>query len=358
MYSLILAGGSGTRFWPASRASLPKQFLKVFGEKTLLQQTVERVAPLLGHNDTYVVVNDSHEAIARQQLETSKCEILSEPTGRNTAACIGLAAVHMARRHPDEPVVVMPSDHHIGNEEIFRRDVAAAAEHARSGSIVVLGVTPTRPETGYGYIRMDRSSAFSTNEPIYSVEQFVEKPDLHTALAYLSEGSYVWNTGIFAATPRTILYEIQNSRPDLYGHLQEIGCAIGTADYSAVLRRVYPQIENISIDYAVMEHALSSMYVMKTDIGWSDIGSWRSLYDLRPQSHDDDGNLFHGAAVTLESRNNLLYSNGGRTISLLGVDDLVVVDTEDTLFISRMDRSQDVGRMVGRMREAGRADLC
>ena len=348
----------GIRFWPASRASLPKQFLKIIGTRTLLQETVKRVAPLSTPENLYVVVNQAHEALARTQLAGFDTQILSEPVSRNTAGCIGLAALHMRRRDPNMPIVILPADHHIANGEKFRSSLLHAAELAKSGCIVTLGVTPTRPETGYGYIKTGAGHHPATVEPVYAVERFVEKPDRETALEYLADDSYVWNSGIFAATAKTILSEIKCLLPVMYSQLEEIDQAIDTPEYESVLARVYPNLESISIDYGVMERTTTPMYSLKTDFEWSDVGSWRSLYDLRIQSHDEDGNLFHGDSIALESKNNFLYSAGGRTISLLGVDDLIVVDTQDTVFVAKIDRSQDLGKMVSRLIDEGRADLC
>jgi mannose-1-phosphate guanylyltransferase len=358
MFSIIMAGGMGTRFWPASRASLPKQFLKVIGSHTLLQETVKRVSPISRGEDMYIVVNQAHEALARQQLAGYDMRLLSEPASRNTAGCIGLAALHLRRRDPDMPIVILPADHHIGNDEKFRSSLLQAAELARSGCIVTLGVTPTRPETGYGYIQTQTAAHPAAGGTAYTVERFVEKPDLETAIDYLADGSYVWNSGIFAVTARRILSEIECQLPHLYSQLEEIDQAIDTPNYESVLGDVYPNLESISIDYGVMERTMTPMYALKTAFEWSDVGSWRSLYDLRSQSHDEDGNLFHGDSIALESKNNFLYSVGGRTISLLGVDDLIVVDTQDTVFVARIDRSQDLRKMISRLMEAGRADLC
>ena len=358
MFSLIMAGGMGIRFWPASRASLPKQFLKVIGNRTLLQETVKRVSPLSRGENMYVVVNQAHEMLARKQLAGHDTQILAEPLSRNTAGCIGLAALHMRRRDQDMPIVILPADHHIADDEKFRSSLLRAAELAKSGCIVTLGVTPTRPETGYGYIKTGAGRHPATGEPVCAVERFVEKPDLETAIDYLADESYVWNSGIFAATAKTILAEIECLLPDLYSRLEEIDQAIDTPEYESVLASVYPNLESISIDYGVMERSVTPMYVLKADFEWSDVGSWQSLYDLRSKSHDENGNLFHGDSIALESKNNFLYSAGGRTISLLGVDDLIVVDTQDTVFVARIDRSQDLRKMVSRLMDAGRADLC
>lgn len=358
MFSLIMAGGLGTRFWPASRERLPKQFLKIIGNRTMLEETVRRASPISSGHNVYVVVNQTHEALARKQLAGYKTLFLAEPSGRNTAACIGLAALHMRRRDENMPIIVLPADHYIANEEKFLRSLLSVAEIAKSEAIVTLGITATRPETGYGYIRTGDERRSTSGEPFYCVDRFVEKPDQETAFKYMEDGSYLWNSGIFAFTARTILSEIRSFLPDLYGGLEEIDHAIDAPEYESVLARVYPGLESISIDYGIMERTTTPVYVLKTDFGWSDVGSWKSLYELRCQSHDENGNLSLGDSVALDSKNNFLYSDAGRTISLLGVDGLIVVDTQDTVLVAKMDRSQELKKVIEGLKNSGRTDLC
>jgi len=337
-----MAGGSGTRFWPASRDYLPKQFLKITGARTMLEETIARVEPLTQLTRIFPVVGQAHAEITRELLSGMPVQTLIEPVGRNTAACIGLAALHIKRSSEDEPIVVLPADHFIGDLNGFTRTISAGADLARSGAIIMLGITPNRPETGYGYIKTAGENGRSSGQIYYSVERFVEKPDYQTALDYLANGNYLWNSGIFIFTARTILSQIQACMPVLYQGLMEIENSIGTTDYDRVLNRVYSQLPSVSIDYGVMEKTALPVYVFRGDFGWSDVGSWHALYELRDSEHDEDGNLMLGNAVVVDSKSNLVYSVTGRTVALLGVEGLVVVDTPDALMVAEINRSQDV----------------
>jgi mannose-1-phosphate guanylyltransferase len=269
---------------------------------------------------------------------------LVEPAGRNTAACIGLAALHVKRLGEDEPIVVLPADHFIADVESFAQTIRAAAEIARQGAIITLGIKPDRPETGYGYIHTGDEQGESLGQPYFKVRRFVEKPDYQTAIGYLSSGDYLWNSGIFVFTAQTILEEIRVCLPALYEGLMEIEGAIETADYQTVLDDVYPKLESISIDYGVMERTAKPIYVFKADFGWSDVGSWQALYELRRGECDAGGNLLLGDALIVEAERNLVFSGADRKVALLGVEDLVVVDTPDVVMVAKLDRSQDVKR--------------
>lgn len=342
MFVVIMAGGSGTRFWPASREHLPKQFLKITGERTMVEETLDRILPLADEEHIYVVVNRLHEELTRQLLEGRKAHVLVEPVGRNTAPCIGLAAMRISRTDPLAPIVVLPSDHFIADAEKFVQALKAAAEVARSGAIVTLGIPPTRPETGYGYIERGGEAGTLLGEACYQVEKFVEKPDYETAVRYLASGRYFWNSGIFIFTVQTILGEIKTCMPRLYAGLAEIGRAIGDDRYDEVVERVYPELDSISIDYGVMEKTQAPVRVLRGDFGWSDVGSWQALYELRGNQRDADGNLLLAETMTVEARNNLVYSTTDRKVALLGVEGLVVVDTPDALLVADINRSQDV----------------
>jgi mannose-1-phosphate guanylyltransferase len=358
MFTLVMAGGSGTRFWPASKERLPKQFLNIIGDRTMLQETIHRICPISEQAEVFVVVNKMHESIARNQLGNTMTNILAEPVGRNTAACIGLAAIHISRINENSPIVVLPADHYIANVDNFLKCLQSAAEVANSNAIVTLGITPTRPETGYGYIKVGEEKGQSLGESYFQAESFVEKPNNKTALEYILSGSYLWNSGIYVFTAKTILSELKLCMPTLYQQLIEVDEAIGTPNYESVLECVYPRLESISIDCGVMERTNTPIYVLKTNFGWSDVGSWESLYELKRQLHDSDGNLYIGDAVGIESKNNFIFSNSGRTISLLGVRDLVVVDSKDTVLIAKRDRSQDIKKVVEGLKHSGRTNLC
>jgi len=356
MFAVIMAGGSGTRFWPASRERLPKQFLAITGDRTMLEETLARAERFAPPGRISVVVGRVHADLTRQILSGKPVEVLVEPRGRNTAACIGLAALHAKRvaargLAEDEPMVVLPADHFIADVESFARTIRAAADVARGGAIITLGVAPNRPETGYGYIHAGAESGESSEQPYFRVRRFVEKPDYQTALGYLSSGDYLWNSGIFVFTARTILDEIKACMPSLHEGLMEIERAINTPDYDAAVERVYGGIESISIDYGVMEKTSKPIYVFKADFGWSDVGSWQALYELRGAECDQQGNLSLGDSMIVDAKRNLVFSNTDRKVALLGVEGLVVVDTPDAVMVARLDRSQDVKRFADQHRE-------
>lgn len=352
MFAIIMAGGSGTRFWPASREHLPKQFLAITGDRTMLEETIARAERFTSPSRISVVVGRVHAELTSQILSGKPAEILVEPRGRNTAACIGLAALHARRLNEDEPMVVLPADHFIADVESFARTIRAAADVARDGAIITLGIQPNRPETGYGYIHIGERSGEAFGQSYFRVRRFVEKPDYRTALGYLSSGDYLWNSGIFVFTARTILGEIEACIPKLHEGLMEIDRAIGAADYDAVAERVYDRLESISIDYGVMEKTSKPIFVFKADFGWSDVGSWQALYELRSAECDEQGNLSLGDSVIVDSKRNLVFSSTDRKVALLGVEDLVVVDTPDAVMVARLDRSQDVKRFPELLKKA------
>src|SRR5262245_26152460 len=351
MFAVIMAGGSGTRFWPASRERLPKQFLAITGDRTMLEETLARAERFAPPDRISVVVGRVHADLTQRILSGKPTEILLEPRGRNTAACIGLAALRIKRLAArsvteDEPMVVLPADHFIADIESFTRTIRAAAEVARGGAIVTLGVAPNRPETGYGYVHIGAEGGEPSEHPFFIVRRFVEKPDYQTALGYLSSGDYLWNSGVFVFTARTILGEIEACMPALHEGLMEIERAIDTPDYNETVERVYDRIESVSIDYGVMEKTAKPIYVFKADFGWSDVGSWQALYELRRDECDGHGNLSLGDSMIIDARRNLVFSTTDRKVALLGVEDLVIVDTPDAVMVARLDRSQDVKRLA------------
>lgn len=358
MYAVIMAGGSGTRFWPASRERLPKQFLKITSDRTIFAETLDRVRGFAEDRHIFAVVGRLHEALTREELGAGGAQVLVEPVGRNTAAAIGLAAVHIKQHAPDEPFAVLPSDHFVANPAEFARTVKAAGEAARTGAIVTIGITPTRPETGYGYIEVGTSAGEAHGKEYFNVSRFVEKPNHATALEYLSSGRYLWNSGIFVFTAATILAEVEKLMPRLYAGLAEIEASIGTDAYAATVERVYPQLESISIDYGVMEKTTRAIYVFKGDFGWSDVGSWDALYELRRDEHDAAGNLLLGKARVIDAAKNFVFSSTGRTVALLGVEGLMVIDTPDALLVAPQSRAQDVKKFPELLKREGRGELC
>jgi len=355
MFAVIMAGGSGARFWPASRERLPKQFLAITGDRTMLEETLARAERIAPPDRTSIVLGRVHADLTKRTLSGKQVEVLVEPRGRNTAACIGLAALHAKRGAvrgvaEDEPMVVLPADHFIADVESFARTIRAAADVARDGAIITLGIAPNRPETGYGYINTGAVGGESLEQPYFRVRRFVEKPDYQTALGYLSGGDYLWNSGIFVFTARTILEEIKACMPELHEGLMEIERAINTPGYGAAVERVYGRIESISIDYGVIEKTTKPIYVFKADFGWSDVGSWQALYELRRAECDRQGNLSLGDSMIIDAKRNLVFSNTDRKVALLGVEDLVVVDTPDAVMVARLDRSQDVKKFADQYR--------
>jgi mannose-1-phosphate guanylyltransferase len=357
MFAVIMAGGSGTRFWPASRERLPKQFLPITSDCTLFEDTLNRVRLFTNEACIYAVVGSGHAALTQQALGTSAAQMLVEPFGRNTAACIGLAALHIHQRAPDEPIVVLPSDHFVADTTSFAQTVQAAAAVARSGAIVTIGITPTRPETGYGYIEVGAQRDRALDKPYFDVTRFVEKPDLETALQYLTSGRYLWNSGIFVFTAATILAEIAACMPALHEGLRTIEAALGSAAYETVVARVYQQLQAISIDYGVMEKTTRPILVFPGEFGWSDVGSWYALYDLRDTDRDTQANLLHGDTLTIDAKNNLVYSTTKRLVAVLGVEGLAVIDTPEALLVADLQRSQDVKQFTEMLRRQGRTEL-
>jgi mannose-1-phosphate guanylyltransferase len=334
---------------------MPKQFLKITSDRTLFEETLDRIRPMVSDERIFVVVNRLHEETTRRLAAIAR--VLVEPVGKNTAPCIGLAAIHIAREDETAPIVVLPSDHFIAEGEKFLHKLQAACEAARRGAIVTLGIPPTRPETGYGYIERGDETEKARGEEVFEARKFVEKPDLETAMGYLKGGRHLWNSGIFIFTARTILAEIRKCLPDLYEGLEEIGAAIGSDRFGAVIERVYPQLKSVSIDYGVMEKTAAPLRVLSGDFGWSDVGSWQALYELRSDRYDEDENLLLGEATVIDARRNLVYSTSDRAIALLGVEGLVIIDTPDALMIARAERSQDVKRFPERFKSVGRSEL-
>jgi mannose-1-phosphate guanylyltransferase len=311
----------------------------------MLEETLARVELFTTLKRASVVVGQIHTPVTKRLLQGTPVQTIVEPTGRNTSACIGLAAIHLKRVEAQAPMIVLPADAYIRDVVAFAATIKAAAAVSLNGSIVTLGLVPNRPETGYGYLQAGAEQGEAQGLPYFNVARFVEKPDGPTAIEYLASGDYFWNSGIFIFTPETILQEIAAHLPQLYAGLCEIESTIGTADYETVLERVYPTLESISIDYGVMERTQRPIYMLKGDFGWSDVGSWQALYELRTDEYDTEGNLLLGDAVVVEAQRNLVFATTERKVALLGVNDLVVVDTPEALLIAPISRSQDVKKI-------------
>jgi len=355
-HAVILAGGRGTRFWPRSRTRTPKQLLNIVGKTTMLEQTVARLRPLVAPDHIWTVTNAEQAAAVRQQLSAgSRKRVLTEPIGRNTAAAIALAAFHI--RHVakgDALMAVLPADHFIAQPETYREILSQALDLAREpGRMIVLGIPPTRPDTGFGYVERMGDVLGSTAHAAYAVRRFTEKPALDLAKQYVASGNYQWNAGMFFWRVSTFLEHMKNFLPETYEALESLAESIGKKTYERRLRAIYPKLENISVDYAILENATRQegpprVFVIPANIGWSDIGSWAAVYELLAKQPGE--NVFAGAGQTLDATGNFLYSPS-KYVAAIGVRDLVVVETPDAILIVARDRAQDVAKLVKSLEE-------
>jgi len=357
MYAVVMCGGSGTRFWPMSRGQKPKQFLNITGKGPMVMETCDRLNPLVRDKDIILVLGKGHIQEATACFDGRDVHMLAEPVGRNTAPCMGLGAIYARYLGCREPMAFLPADHFIGDPETFLRDLQWAGEVAAGGGIVTLGIVPHRPETGYGYIQKEPHPIDTGRQRAYRVKKFVEKPDLDTAMRYLAGGEYLWNGGIFVAMPETILTEMKKFLPELHEGLMRVEPVLGTDRFESVLKEVYDGLAGISFDYGIMEKTVQAVYVVPSACGWSDVGSWASLYELRKDEYDAKGNLCDGDTVMVDCERNLISAGGGRLVTCLGLKDCVVVDTADAVLVAHQERSQDIRKIVERLREEGRKKL-
>jgi mannose-1-phosphate guanylyltransferase len=359
VYAVILAGGRGTRFWPRSRTRTPKQLLNIIGADTMLQQTAARLSPLFRPANLWIVTNEDQSAEVRKQLpRVAKSQVLAEPIGRNTAAAIGLAAIHLRHEHGDALMAVLPADHYIAQSAKYRALVHAALRVASEpGQMAVLGIPPTRPETGFGYIERGKTAKRTEKFPAYNVRQFTEKPSLPIAKRYVASGRYFWNAGMFFWRVSNFIENLHRYVPKTHADLEELALTIGTPRYASALRKIYPRLENISVDYAILEPATRNakqpvVHVLPAEIGWSDIGSWQAVYELIVSSTQNNrrnkktsANISAGPHFAIDAANNFLWSPR-KFVAAIGVNNLVVVETPDALLICPRDRAQDVGKIV------------
>jgi len=357
MYAVIMAGGSGTRFWPKSRKHKPKQFLNITGKGPMVVETCDRLKGVAREEELILVVGREHLHEAKALFVGRGVHILTEPVGRNTAPCMGLGAIYAQHLGCEESVAFLPADHFIADPSSFLRDLRAAAALAEEGGIVTLGIVPHRPETGYGYIKRDEKYVDVGDSRAYPVSSFVEKPDLERARSYLVSGEYYWNAGIFVAKPKTILREIEAYLPDLHIGLVRLQRALGTPSLENELREVYPGLAPISFDYGVMEKTGNRVFVMPSQCGWSDVGSWASLYELRAADRDSRQNLAWGETLLVDCDGSLVESAGRRLVACLGLRNCLVVDTPDTVLVADLDQSQEIRKIVEQLKKKGKERL-
>jgi mannose-1-phosphate guanylyltransferase len=348
-FVIILAGGTGTRLWPRSREQMPKQLLDIVAKNTMLQETFTRITPLVPAERIFIVTNDTYAPIVTEQLpQLPGSNIISEPWGHNTAPCIGLAACYLRHLDPEGIMISVHADHLIEDEQQYRRGLLAGMEAAREGYLTTLGVRPTFPHPGLGYIRCGRVLKQAHGCEIYEIAKFIEKPGEAQAERFLATGEYCWNIGNFVWQLPVILEEFGKLMPHLYDQLMIIDAAIGTSEERSVLERVWREVADEAIDTGIMERA-KRVAVVPVDIGWSDIGSWATLADLLPA--DSENNVVVGGEhIGVETTGTLLYGTSRRLIATVGLKDMIVVDTDDVVLICPKERAQDVKDLVVKLR--------
>lgn len=352
LYGVIMAGGGGTRLWPLSRKSLPKQFLNITGRETMVNETFDRLAGVVPQEDIFVVTGQAYEKITRELMagRVAKGHILTEPEARNTAACIGYAAMEILKKYGDGVMCIMPSDHYIRDEERFSKVLRRAAELAEAeDGLVTIGIKPTYPATGYGYICSSTVWEDGRRADYRRVAEFVEKPPLVMAEEYVSRGDFSWNSGMFIWKASVILHYFKRLLPDIYECLEKIGAAFGTAKEQEVLETVYPVIPKSSIDYGIMERA-EHVLMLEGDFGWSDAGSLDALALVHES--DGQGNICVGKNLVMDTNRTICYSSG-RMIAAVGVSDLMIVETEDAVLVCPRERAQDVKKIVEDLEQKG-----
>jgi mannose-1-phosphate guanylyltransferase len=341
-YVIIMAGGVGSRFWPLSRSKKPKQFLDVVGTgETLLQQTFRRFKSVCPEENILVVTSSDHRILVTEQLGIKPERILSEPLRKNTAPCIAYGTFIIQNENPDAVIAVTPADHIITNEDSFRQTVNDGFKFAEGNDVLItLGIKPDRPETGYGYIQSDRKESVTGFNNLNRVKAFTEKPDLKKAKSFIQSGDYYWNSGIFIWSSHSIIKALETFLPDICDAFRDGGIITSTINDNVFINKVYSSIRSISIDYGVLEKA-GNVYVMSADMGWSDLGTWSSLYD---HSHSDLNRnaIVRGKAFTHESNGNLISITPGKVVLIEGLEDFIVVDTDDALLIIRKEKEQNI----------------
>ena len=348
--ALIMAGGRGERFWPRSRKHMPKQFLSLTDDgKTMIQLTVERIRPLVELEDIYIATNKDYKPLVLEQLPGIPEEnILCEPIGRNTAPCIGLGAIHIAKKYEDALMMVLPSDHLIKYNTMFVNTLSEGCAVAEKGAtLVTIGITPDYPETGYGYIKFNSDK---TDGQAYEVERFVEKPSLEVAKEYLATEEYLWNSGMFVWKISTILDNLKKYMGSTYEGLMKIKDAIGTPEEDIVLENIFPTFQSESIDYGIMEKA-SNIYILPGVFGWDDVGSWLAVGRIKKSN--ENGNVVNGNIITINSKNNIIEGSQ-KLIATVGIEDLIIVDTEDATLICNKNSAGDIKKVLENLKICNR----
>lgn len=357
LHAVVMAGGSGTRFWPKSRRNLPKQLLRLYGDATMLQQTVQRIAPMVAPDRILVITgSDQAEAVRAQLPEVPPENVVAEPCPRDTAACVGLAAEIVARRDPEGTMIVMPADHVIQPAEVFLKTVRGAVSLIDEDPtvFVTFGVKPTHPETGYGYIERGPTLGHREGIAVHKVVRFREKPDKETAESFLATGRFDWNAGIFLWRARAVLDALALHQPNMASGLDRIGKALGTTEERATIDREFPALKKMPIDKAVMEQA-DNVRVLDVVYDWSDVGDWRALTSLVPP--DAQGNSTRGPVLSVDARNTIIVADDGGLIATIGIEDLVVVQSGGVTLIARKDHLDKLKGLVEGLEAAGHGDL-
>lgn len=353
VFNVIIAGGGGTRFWPLSRQEIPKQLINLSGEDALINETIDRIAPIANKEDLFIVTNESQVKALKDTVKDKCCfeNILPEPSARNTAAAIGFAAFNIMKKFGDGVMCVYPADHYIKDEAEFVNVLNKAIDVAKNNDkLVTIGIKPTFPSTGYGYINFDRDSKIG--EHSYEVVEFVEKPNFEVAKRYIASNKYVWNSGMFVWKVSKILEDFKRYLPKVYSRLEKLSEYIGTENEEEAIKKIYPSIPSISIDYGVMERS-NDVVVVPGDFGWNDVGSWDSLGAIYPT--DVEGNIKRGDFITIDTSNSIIYSDD-KLIATVGLNDLIVVSTNDAVMVCRKDRAQDVKKIVEQLKEKNREE--
>ncbi len=352
VYAVIMAGGSGTRFWPKSTHKLPKQFLALFGEGTMIQNTAQRIESLIPQEQVMVVTNDRYVDIVKEQLpKVPHANIVGEPVAKNTAPCVAIAAEMLYKNDPEAVMVVLPADHHIQDPGKFNIHLKAAIKKAESGQgLVTIGIKPSRPETGYGYIHANNSIQEEFNSQlVHPVRGFKEKPDEKTAQKFLESGDYYWNSGMFIWKAKTILKEFKSHLPEMHEQVKSAGKNLYGENHESSINEFYESCESVSIDYGIMEHA-ANVFVVPGEFGWNDVGSWTAVYELGSKS--STGNVIKAKNVTFsEAEKNLIYSESGKMISVVGLDGVAVVETDDAILVCNLDKAQNVKEIVQQLKD-------